>query len=146
MKKRWVALIAVSSLVGLLIVTRSFIARSYPGIPAYYSFDGGVFSYSNSFHQGQVGPFVIGQTKLDAIVGLNNIGSSFILPMQMSTEHRDLLYFTRLEYVTPLARQFLLSRDSWRIAIKAQGATIVYEITFENGRARRIHVSSTLMA
>lgn len=141
-------------IIGLLVVvticavhaSRGAVARSYPGLPAYFSFDGEIFTFDNIFKSGSVGPFSINADKEDLLKSLNEYGKSFILTMPMSREEEQKLYYTRQTTVTGEGRRVLLASNQWKIAFREQGAVTVYHVHFRAGRAVQVRLLSTLGA
>lgn len=123
---------------------RSLVARKLPGIPAYYSASSDIFTYAVSYTTGSVGPFTLGQTKDEAITALDHYGRDFIFPMRMSRDLLEEAYFRRVRTISPRMRILLMANDIWRVAFREQGATVVYDVQFRQGRCVGVQLVSTL--
>jgi len=138
----WIGIVA---LVAVSYAVRPAVARKWPWLPAYYSFDQGLFTYERAYSNGGIGPFSIGATKDDTLLALSAYGRPFRVPMAMNDALREELYFSLVPTVTPTARNFLRGSDSWRIALHERGASIIYQIDFQTDRSTKVTVLSTLM-
>jgi hypothetical protein len=139
--------VAISSLmvVGAYAI-RGAVARKFPGVPAYYSLSPGIFTYAATYTTGSAGPFTLGQSKEEAIAALDHYGRDFILPMRMPRHLLEEAYFTRVRTISPRISPLLMTNDTWRVSFREQGATVVYEVRFRQGRSDRVQLLSTLVA
>jgi hypothetical protein len=142
---------AIPVLIFVLIVLgayaiRSLVARKLPGLPAYYSASSDIFTYAVTYTTGAVGPFTLGQSKEEAIAALDHYGRDFLLPMRMPRELLEEAYFSRVRTISPRIRTLLMVNDIWRVAFKEQGATVVYDVQFRQGRSVSVQLVSTLGA
>ena len=125
---------------------RNYVARSRPGLVSYYSIYPSPFSYSTKYHTGEVGPFAIGSSKNSSMHQLEDFGQNFRLPMPLSIEDREDLYFKENRHLSERARTILYREDIWRIALRQHGSTVVYRLTFSNDRLQQINLTSTLIS
>jgi hypothetical protein len=139
-------LIAFIAIYVVAYVSRAAIARSYPGVPAYYSFDGDIFTFDHTYSTGTIGPFTLNMNKEDLMRSIDRYNKSFIFTIAMNKSDEDKLYYKRNLKVSSDGRRVLLSSDHWKISFREHGSVTIYHVDFSQGRATRVRLVSTLGA
>src|SRR4051812_880797 len=84
----------------IAVVAKPWIARRLPGLVAYYSFKPHPFSFTSTYQSGRIGPWTIGESKEKALQGLVRLHRPFRLPMAMSDNKLEELYFSENNIVS----------------------------------------------
>lgn len=147
MRRKIVVTLAILSILACAIyASRNNIARIGPGVPAYFSFDGEVFTYVNIFTEGDIGPFSVNAEKGHLLDRLGRYGKPFRVTMDMNERDTALLYYSKQQGVTSDVARVLTNSDEWKLVFREQGAVTSYKVTFSKGKAVSIRLLSTLVA
>lgn len=138
-------LLAAVVVVALLYLSRGTVARYAPGLPAFYSMKSDLFTYENTYENGRVGPFVIGQSRAKTIATIEAGRTGDLVEVQISqnastTEARPTSSLSEAD------RRYLATAGEWRFASRSVGVPVVYGLTFNGDRLTAIKLTSSLLS
>jgi hypothetical protein len=138
-------LLTLAVAVVTLYVGRSYMARYIPGIPAYYSAIGELFTYENVYLSGPIHPFTLGQSRADVLAIIKSAGSDDLVeaPMVESTNTTEFRHPSSLSVVDV---EKLNESTEWRYASRSAGARTVYELSFEDEALAKVTLTATLVS
>lgn len=138
-------LIAAVAIVVLLYVGRGSIARYLPGLPAFYSMKGEIFTYENTYTSGKVGPFLIGEPREKALAVVESGRSGDLSEVQIS-QSRYTTEFRPPSSLSQADRQYLAAARQWRFASRSVRVRVVYRLTFTEDTLSAIKLTSSLVS
>jgi hypothetical protein len=127
-----------------LYLGRGYIGRYVPGIPAYYSAVGELFTYENVYLTGPIHPFTLGQSRLDALAIIRSAGSDDLVevPVVDSTNTTE---FRHPSSLSTADVNELNNSKVWRFASRSAGARTVYKLSFEDEVLTQVKLTATLV-
>lgn len=106
------------------VLARGPVGRARPDLMAWFSFDDGPLTFSNSYRSGSVGPFKVGDTHAATI---ERLSSQHVLAQDMP--------------------QLWNEQPVWKLSLPAvSGGYVTYTITFSADRITSVHAFYSVFA
>lgn len=137
-------LVTLAAAIVTLYVGRGYISRYIPGIPAYYSAVGELFTYENVYVSGQIYPFTLGQSRADALAIINSAGSDDLVEVHIA-DPVDTTEFRHPNSLSLVDVKTLSKSTVWRYASRSAGARTVYTLSFEDDALAKVMLTATLV-
>lgn len=126
-------------------MSRGMLARYLPGLPAFYSMKGEIFTYEKTYTTGTVGPFLIGEPRDKAIAAIQSGGSDDLIEVPIS-ETPFTTEFKPPSSLSEADRQHLATAREWRFASRSARVRVLYRLTFAQEKLAAIKLTSSLVS
>jgi hypothetical protein len=138
-------IIAAVPIVALLYVGRGTMARYLPGLPAFYSMKGEIFTYERTYTTGKVGPFLMGEPREKALMAIESGHSDDLIEVQIS-KTPFAAEFRPPPSLREADRHYLATAQQWRFASRSLGVRIAYRLTFKRNKLTAIKLTASLVS
>jgi len=138
-------IIAAVAIVALLYLSRGTIARYLPGLPAFYSMKGEIFTFEKTYTTGKVGPFLIGEPREKALATIESGLSDDLIEVRIS-ETPFTTEFKPPSSLREADRHYLATAGQWRFASRSLGVRVTYRLTFTRDRMAAIKLTASLVS
>jgi hypothetical protein len=104
-----------------------------------------IFTYENTYTNGRVGPFVIGEPRARTLTTIESVRANDLIEVQISQTP----FTTEAKPPSSLSeadRRYLATADQWRFASRSVGVPVVYRLKFSGDQLASIELTASLLS